>query len=82
MIAIITIILMMVWCFTLYRIFNEEMNITKKQIKDLWDQINILLDRQIALIELIKEMREEYYDISRQQIKVKEIHPTDNTELH
>lgn len=55
---------------------------TEAKIREIDEKINILSDQQVSLMEQIKEMREENYDISGQQIKAEKVHPSDYSELH
>ena len=82
MTIIVVFLLLAIYALNITYTLNKKELEFKKQLNELWDQINFLSDHNLYLMEQLKEMREEHYDISRQQIKTKEIHPSDNTGLH
>lgn len=82
MTIIVVFLLLAIYALNITYTLNKKELEFKKQLNELWDQINFLSDHNLYLMEQLKEMREKHYDISRQQIKTKEIHTPDNTGLH
>lgn len=81
MITVAVIILAFGFLLTNHCFIQFEREIEAK-IREIDEKINILSDQQVCLMEQIKEMREEHYDISGQQIKAEEVYSADNSGLH
>lgn len=81
MISIVLLIITL-WVLLINLGFSQFERETDAKIREINEKINILSDQQVSLMEQIKEMREEHYDISGQQIKAEEVYSADNSGLH
>ena len=82
MISIVLLIITLLWVLLIDLGFSQFERETEAKIREINEKINILSDQQVSLMEQIKEMREEHYDISGQQIKAEKVYSADNSELH
>lgn len=78
----IVLLITILWVLLIDLGFSQFERETEAKIREIDEKINILSDQQVSLMEQIKEMREEHYDISGQQIKAEKVHPSDYSELH
>lgn len=78
----IALLVITLWVLLINYCFSQFQHETEAKIREINEKINILSDQQVSLMEQIKEMREEHYDISGQQIKAEKVYSADNSELH
>jgi uncharacterized membrane protein len=76
------LLIITIWVLLIQYYFFLSDKDTEAKIREIDEKINILSDQQVNLMEQIKEMREEHYDISGQQIKAEKVYSADNSELH
>lgn len=78
----IALLIITIWVSLIQYYFFLSDKDTEAKIREIDEKINILSDQQVNLMEQTKEMREEHYDISGQQIKAEKVYSADNSELH
>lgn len=78
----VALLIIIIWVSLIQYYFFLNDKDTEAKIREIDEKINILSDQQVSLMEQIKEMREENYDISGQQIKIEKVYSADNSELH
>lgn len=78
----IALLIITIWVSLIQYYFFLSDKDTEAKIREIDEKINILSDQQVNLMEQIKEMREEHYDISGQQIKAEKVYSANNSELH